>query len=76
MRRPISYREAHARALRLAYEAIEKAVNAGGEEYDDDASQLRLEDALDTIAQRMFERAMEAEQRFGPWSRASRRPRS
>jgi hypothetical protein len=50
-------RQARVRALRLAYEALQKAVDGGGQECGNDyEGQLKVDAALDAIAQRMFER--------------------
>lgn len=58
----LTKREAHRIALRLAYEAIEKALRGGGVAagQDEDAQQ-KIDDALDAIAQRMYERAKRGE---------------
>jgi hypothetical protein len=49
-------REARRIALRLAYEAVQKAVDGGGKEVEDFDDQRKIDEALDEIAQRMFER--------------------
>lgn len=58
-------REAHRIALRLAYEAVEKAVGAGGAEAGDDLDgQKKIDDALDAIAQQLYERARRYADKF------------
>ena len=61
-------REAHKIAIRLAYQAVQKAVDAGGDEAanlavdggaDEGATladQIKIDAALDEIAQRLYER--------------------
>lgn len=48
-------RDARRVALRLAYEAVQKAVDGGGEEFPDEDAQQKVDVALDAIAQRLFE---------------------
>ncbi len=54
-------RQAHVIALGIAYRAVAKALQAGGDEagdhYDD---QGKVDDALDAIAQRLYERWKDA----------------
>lgn len=62
-------RQARVIALRLAYEAVQKACDCGGEEagagteaYDD---QIKIDRALGDLAQRLYERWAAAAQRMG-----------
>lgn len=47
-------REARRIALRLAYEAVQKAVDTGGDECLNEDDQRKVDQALDDIAQQMF----------------------
>lgn len=47
-------REARRIALRLAYEAIQKAVDGGGDECADYEDQAKVDKALDEIAQQFY----------------------
>jgi hypothetical protein len=49
-------REARRIALRLAYEAVQKAIDGGGEEAVTVEDQAKIDNALDEIVQRLFER--------------------
>jgi hypothetical protein len=49
-------REANRIALRLAYEAVQKALDSGGPDVTNEDDQRKIDLALDSIAQRMFER--------------------
>ena len=55
-------RQAHVIALRIAYNAINKACGVGGDETDNEDDQQKIDDALDTIAQRMYERMRRLEE--------------
>ncbi len=50
-------RQAHRVAMRMAYEAVQKAVDCGGDEMGLDVDgQRKVDAALDRIAQAMYER--------------------
>lgn len=51
-------------ALRLAYEAVQKAVDCGGVEAGNYDDQAKVDSALDVIAQRLYERWKQAEARL------------
>ncbi len=60
-------REARRIALRIAYQGMRKAIDAGPTEGGDPAEDdPKVEDALDTIAQQMYERWQAAEDRKKP----------
>lgn len=50
-------REAKRRAYTIAYRFVQQALDAGPwvDDEKDEANQKKIEDALDTIAQRLFE---------------------
>lgn len=50
-------------ALRLAYNALHKAHEAGGEEEADYDAQAKIDDALDALAQAAYERWAKAKEK-------------
>lgn len=57
--RPLSKREARRIATRLAYEAVQQTLQIGNSEGATYEDQLLIDNALDAIAQRLYERSVD-----------------